>query len=168
MESLTLEQVYFISQTIAAMAVVISLLYVGFQLKQNTIATQTASTQAFVAADSDVVGLINSSPNLADVLHQGANGLSELKGGDLIRFMAFHDINFITLQSFYLQWQAGTLDEALLATWKQAMIDLFHQKGQREWWEQRRHWFNQDFQNYVEEAMAAGLSKPMHPGAVKD
>ena len=82
--------------------------------------------------------------------------------------MAFHDINFITLQSFYLQWQAGTLDEALLATWKQAMIDLFHQKGQREWWEQRRHWFNQDFQNYVEEAMAAGLSKPMHPGAVKD
>ena len=168
MESLTLEQVYFISQTIAAMAVVISLLYVGFQLKQNTIATQTASTQAFVAADSDVVGLINSSPNLADVLHQGANGLSSLKGGDLIRFMAFHDVNFITLQFFYLQWQAGTLDEALLGTWKQAMIDLFHQKGQREWWEQRRHWFNQDFQNYVEEAMATGSSKPMHPGTVKD
>ena len=165
MESLTLEQAYFISEIIGVFAVVISLIYVGFQVRQNTIATRTASTQAYVSANSDVVGLINSSPNLADVLHQGASGLASLKGGDLIRFMAFHDVNFITLQSFYLQWQAGTLDEALLRTWKQAMIAFFQQKGQREWWEQRRHWFNQDFQHYVEEAMATDSSKPMHPGA---
>ena len=86
METLTLEQAYYLSEIIGVFAVVISLIYVGLQVKQNTIATQTASTQAYVAADSDVVGLINSSPNLADVLHQGANGLSSLIDRKRCRF----------------------------------------------------------------------------------
>ena len=168
MESLTLEQIYFIGQTISAIAVVLSLIYVGLQIKQNTTATQTASAQAYVTADNEIVGLINSSPTLADVLHQGASGLSALKDGDIIRFMAFHDLIFISFQSFHLQWKRGTLEDALWGTYKQSFLDLLHQKGQQEWWTIRRHWFNSDFQNYVDETVAKGLGKPMHPGAVKD
>lgn len=168
METLTLEQIYFIGQTIAALAIVASLIYVGLQVKQNTTATQIASAQAYVAADNEIVGLINVSPNLADVLHQGANGISELKGGDLIRFMAFHDLVFISFQSFHLQWKRGALDEALWNTYKQAFIDLLQQKGQQDWWAIRRHWFSPEFLDYVEQAMTTGLAKPMHPGAVED
>ena len=168
METLTLEHIYFIGQTLAAMAVVASLIYVGLQVKQNTTATQIASAQAYVAADNEIVGLINVSPNLADILHQGANGLSELKGGDLIRFMAFHDLVFISYQSFHLQWKRGTLDEALWNIYKHAIIDLLKQKGQQDWWAKRRHWFSPEFLVYVEQAMTTGLAKPMHPGAVED
>ena len=52
METLTLEQIYFIGQTVSAIAVVFSLIYVGLQIKQNTIATQTTSSQAYVTADN--------------------------------------------------------------------------------------------------------------------
>ena len=168
METLTLEQIYFIGQTIAAVAVVASLIYVGLQVKQNTNATQIASAQAYVAADVELVGLINNSPNLADVLHQGANGLSELNGGDLIRFMAFHDSVFISFQSFHLQWKRGALDETLWKTSKQAFIDLLQQKGQQDWWAKRRHWFSPEFQDYIEQAVKTEFAKPMHPGSVGD
>ncbi len=168
METLTLEQIYFIGQTIAAMAVVASLIYVGFQVRQNTTATQIASAQAYAAAENEVVGLINVSPNLADILHQGANGLSELKGGDLIRFMAFNDSVFISFQSFHLQWKTGALNKILYETYKHAIIDLLQQKGQQDWWALRGHWFSPEFQDYIEQAMATGLAKPMHPGAVED
>jgi hypothetical protein len=167
METLTLENIYFIGQTIAAVAIVVSLIYVGVQVRQNTSATQTASAQAYVTADNEIVGLINASPNLADVLHQGANGLSALKGGDLIRFMAFHDLVFISFQSFHQQWKRGALDEALWATYKQSFIDLLQQKGQQDWWAKRRHWFSSEFQDYVEQSVAKGIAKPMHPGAVE-
>jgi len=166
MEILTLENIYFIGQSIAALAIVVSLIYVGVQVRQNTSATQTASAQAYVTANNEIVGLINSSPKLADVLHQGANGLSVMKDGDLIRFMAFHDLVFISFQSFHLQWKKGTLDAALWVTYKQAFIGLLQQKGQQEWWTERRHWFNSEFQDYVEQAVAKGKAKPMHSRAV--
>jgi len=167
METLSFENIYFIEQTIAAVAIVVSLIFVGLQVRQNTTATQTASAQAYVSSDNEIVGLINASPKLADVLHQGANGLSALKGGDLIRFMAFLDVLFISYQSFHLQWKRGTLDDALWGTYKQAILDLLQQKGQQEWWSERRHWFNSEFQDYVEQAVAKGIAKPMHPGAVE-
>ena len=167
METLTLENIYFIGQPIAAVAIVVSLIYVGFQVRQNTTATQTASAQAYVTSDNEIVGLINASPNLADVLYQGANGLSALKDGDLIRFMAFHDLLFISYQSFHLQWKRGTLDKTLWGTYKQAILDLLQQKGQQEWWTIRRHWFNSEFQEFVEQAVVEGIAKPMHPGAVE-
>ncbi len=168
METLTLEQIYFIGQTISALAVVLSLIYVGLQIKQNTTATQTASAQAYVTADNEIVGLINSSPVLADILHQGANGLSSLKGGDLIRFMAFHESAFISFQSFHLQWQRGALDDSLWLTYKQAFLELLQQKGQQEWWERRRHWFNQEFQQYVEQAVEESTAIPMHQGTLEE
>lgn len=168
METLTLEQIYFIGQTISAIAVVISLIYVALQIKQNTNATKAASAQAYVTADNEIVGLINSSPNLADVLYQGANGLSVLKGGDTIRFVAFHDLVFISFQSYYLQWKKGVLEEVLWGTYKQAFVGLLQQKGQQEWWALRHHWFSQEFQDYVEQSvMNEKVSKPMHPSAVE-
>ena len=166
MGSMTLEQAYFVGELIAAIAVVISLIYVGFQVKQNTIATQTSSAQAYTTDVNEIVGLINNSTHLADVLHSGANGLSELEDGDIIRFMAFHDMLFITYQSFYLQWKKGTLDEELFNTYRGAQMSLLKQKGQREWWEFRRHWFNPGFQNYVEEIMNLDSVKPMHPRSI--
>ncbi len=168
MESLTLEQVYFIGQTISAVAVVLSLIYVGLQIKQNTTTTQAASAQAYATDINDIVGLINSSPRLADVLHEGANGLSGLKDGDIIRFMSFTDINFITYQSFYMQWKSGTLADALMATYKEAIVSLLQQKGQQEWWELRRHWFSPEFQDFVDGVVGQESSKPMHPGSAKN
>ena len=169
MYSLTLEHIYFIGQTVAAISIVVSLIYVGLQVRQNTIATESASAQAYVADINDLVGLINSAPKLADVMHQGMSGLSSLKDGDLIRFMAFTDTNFMTYQSLHLQWQKGTLDETLLDTYKHTIIALLKHKGQQEWWELRRHWFNHSFQNYIEKARVEGAAEPMmHQGSIKD
>ena len=168
MESLTLEQIYFVGQTISAIAVVLSLIYVGFQIKQNTTATQTASAQAHVNAHTEFVGLINSSSTLADVLHQGANGISALKEGDIIRYMSFHDLAFVSFQSSHLQWITGSLNDALWGTYKQAFIDTLQQKGPQEWWALRRHRYDQEFQDYVDEAVTKEVGKPMHPGAMED
>ena len=136
-------------------------------MKQNTTATQSASAQAYVADLNALIGLINTSPKLADVLHKGASGLSSLEGGDLIRFMSFTDIVFMTYQSLHLQWQKGTLDELLLETHKQANAALLQQKGQQEWWKIRRHWFNPDFQSHIDKAISESIAKPMHPGSVE-
>ena len=163
---MTLEEFNLIAEIIASIAVIASLIYVGREVSQNTRATHAAAPQANVNAVNEYVGLINASDKLADILHQGAQGLSGLKGGDLIRFMAFHDQAFIAFQSYYRQWKDGILDEGIWLTHKQAALDLLAQPAQQEWWAARRHWFFQEFQDYMDSMASTELSKPMHPGAM--
>ena len=163
---MTLEEFNFIAEIIASIAVIASLIYVGREVSQNTDATHAAAAQAVVGAINEVVGSINDSDKLADILHRGALGMSALKDGDLIRFMAFNDQAFLSFQSQYLQWKDGTLDERLWLTQQQAALDLLSQAGQHEWWAARRHWFFPEFQDYLDNLVGAEMSKPMHPGAV--
>jgi len=163
---MTLEAFNYIAEIIASIAVIASLLYVGLQVKQNTAATQATAAQSFAEADNGFVGLINTSNNLADILHRGAMGLSELKGGELIQFMAFHDTAFMAMHSAYCQWDKGTLDDRLWSSFKHAIVGMLVQPGQQEWWQHRRHWYDESFQKYIEAAAEAAPAKPMHPGAV--
>ena len=163
---MTLEEFNYIAEIIASIAVIASLLYVGLQVKQSTVAAHSAAAQANVTALNECVGLINASDKLADILQQGADGLSALKGGDLIRFMAFHDQVFMTIQSYYQQWKDGTLAEGLWLLHRQSALDLLAQPGQQEWWAARRHWFFPEFQVYLDNLVGTEMSKPMHPGAV--
>ncbi len=55
MESLTLEQIYFIGQTIAAVAVIISLIYVAKGVHQNTDMLWINSSCEFVRWNTDLV-----------------------------------------------------------------------------------------------------------------
>ena len=68
-----------------------------------------AAGQSLANTMNDYVGLINASPNLADILHRGANGLSSLKESEVIQFCAFLDQSFIDFETFYFQWKAGVL-----------------------------------------------------------
>jgi hypothetical protein len=139
------EAVSAIAEVTGVIGVIISLVYVGLQVKQNTLATEISTSQAYVNADNEIIGIINTSPDLADILHQG----------------------FISFQSFYLQWKNGFLSDALWGTYRQAFVDLLQQKGAQEWWEMRRHWFSDDFKQYVEESVDTQKGKPMHHGAME-
>ena len=163
---MTLEEFNYIAEIVASVAVIASLIYVGREVGQNTKATHAAAAQAFVSAINEYVGMINASDKLADILHQGANGLSALKGGDLIRFMAFRDQVFMALQSQYLQWKDGTLDERLWLAQKQAASARLSQAGEQEWWAARRHMYFQEFQDYLDHLVGTEMSKPIHPGSV--
>ena len=159
---MTLEQVYFTCEIVAALAVIMSLIYVGVQVKENTKATRATAAQSFVDTMNGYVGLINSSDSLADVLHKGSAGLDNVNGGEVIQFSAFHDQSFITFESFFYQWRDGVLDERLWDTYRHALVDLLHMKGGREWWENRCHWFSDDFVEEVGRLISDVDSKPMH------
>ena len=163
---MSLEEVNHIAEIIGSIAVVASLIYVALQVRHNTAATRAAAGQAYVDGMNASVSTINTSSNLADVLHRGANGLPNLKDGEIIQFGAFLDQNFILYEAYFLQWKAGVLDGRLWSIFGHCIADLLAQPGQQQWWETRRHWFDREFTKYIEEVIVAGESKPMHPFSV--
>lgn len=164
---MTLEHYYYIGELIAAGALVISLVYVGLQVKLSAKATQAGAAHAYVDTMNGYVGLINLSPTLADIMHRGATGLDNLEGSEVIQFSAFHDQSFITFEAFYFDWKQGLLLPQLWDTYEHAIVSLLMQPGQQEWWKFRHDWFDKEFQNYVEELVAEGTGIPMHFRAVK-
>ena len=162
-----LDQLANIAEISAAVFVVVSLIYVGIQIKQNTAATQAAGRQSYVDTMNDLVGLINSSSNLADILDRGANGLSNLKNDEIIQFGAFIDQSFMNFETFYFQWKAGVLDARLWRFFDHAIGGFMLQTGQQQWWETRRHWYDKEFQEYVNRVIDLGEAKPMHPFSVE-
>jgi len=156
-----------IAEIVAAALVIVSLIYVGIQIRQNTAATQAATGQSWFNTFDGHVGLINSSPTLADILHRGATGLSNLKDSEIIQFGAFLDQSFTSFEVYYFQWKAGKLDARLWSTQRHAIAALLMQPGQQQWWETRRHWYDIEFQEYVNQVIDSGEGKPMHPFSVE-
>ena len=159
---MTLEQYYFIGELVGAGALIISLVYVGVQVKLGTKATKAGAAQSFVDTNNGFVGLINQSPTLADILFRGSQGMANLHAGETIQFSAFHDCCFISFESYYFMSQEGVLDERLWDTYTHALVDLLHQKGMQEWWQARSHWFSKDFVEHVDRLRDDVASKPMH------
>jgi len=161
-----LDQLANIAEISAAALLIVSLIYVGLQVRQSTKAAYAATTQAHAEIAMGYVGLVNLSNNLADILHQGARGLSPLKEGDLLRFIGFHDQVFTAFQSFYLQYLEGALDERLWNTYNEVIRDLLAQAGPQDWWKLRQHWFCEEFRNYVEGVAGKEQRQPMYPDTV--
>ena len=162
-----LDQLANLAEIIAAALLIVSLIYVGIQIKQNTAATQVAAGQAYVNTINNNIGLINSSSNLADILHRGATGMSNLKNGEIIQFGAFLDQHFITVEAFYFQWKAGVLDARLWSNYEHAVASILVQTGTQQWWENRHHWFDGEFQKYINQLLDSGEAKPMHSFSVE-
>ena len=72
----------------------------------------------------------------------------------------------MAMQSAYYQCDKRALDDRLWTSFKQAILDLLEQPGQREWWQHRCHWYDAGFREYVDSAAKSEPAKPMHPGAV--
>jgi hypothetical protein len=151
-----------IGEMIGGFAIIISLIYVGFQIRQNTKANQISAAHSYLDTQNGYVGLINLSGRLADILHRGVDDMSELQGGDAIQFSAFHDQSFSSFQTFYIDWREGVLDDRLWDYYKHTIADLMFHHGIQTWWSNRKDWYDSEFQAYIEETASSGIGKPMH------
>ena len=148
-----------ISEMVGAIAIV-SLIYVGVQLRQSTQATRVMTSQAFVESYCGVVNQITRHSAFWDVYWRGLSGLSNLKGGELAAFGAWTGHAIRTWESFYFQWKAGAFEEQIWSGWVSQFRDLFGYSGIQEEWAIRRNHVSNEFRVFVEREI---IGKESHP-----
>jgi len=164
MNGITLNELGSLGEFVGAIAVVASLIYVGIQLRQNTAAIKITTAQAFTDTWNSYISTLNLAPQLADIFYRGLTGTSQLKGGEVTQFYAFLSQAFTTYQSFFIQRQKGVVDEGYWTSYVQAIHDLMSNKGTREYWEFRHHWYTKEFQDYVNSVCSEETTHEMYPG----
>jgi hypothetical protein len=156
---MSLEQIYYLSQTAAAVAVVASLLFVGFQIRHGTRATRAQIHQNIAA------GWFSVGPLIADNSRVFAAGLQ----ADEAKFAAFSDADklaflsvafayFKHYENMFLQHQEGFVSSEDWNAWATHMFMYWRMPGVQMWWRMRGSAFAPGFRRFLESSPTPAMT----------
>jgi hypothetical protein len=134
----------------AAMAVVVSLIYVGRQVEDNTAAIRSSTMQA--VADSSDVALQNltADEDLSRIRMTGDADNSALTELEAKRYMNFNRGQWLRMQNIYAQQQLGVLDEGFWYTYSRIICSIYATHGVRATWSDHSGVLDPNFVKFVE------------------
>ena len=150
-----------IGELIGGVAIIVSLLYVGLQVKQGTDASRAATNQSFSVQFSDLILQITR-PELRDIFWRGITGLKNLQGSENAAFMALIASIMRTYETFYFERTEGRFDSRMWDGYNAQLIDLFNNDGVREYWAIRKHQFSDEFDSYLLSQSELIEARPMY------
>jgi len=157
---MSLEDLGNIGEFVAAVAVVVSLIYLAAQIRQNTqqikqsIRSVRAST--FHTALNSLAGFvvpIAQDPDLADIYQRGLRGES-LNETEWLRFRFVISHLFSLYEHLYYQHRAGLAESELWESRAANMAWYFAQPGWRSYWDEAGRLFGRGFREYVAKELA--------------
>src|ERR1700757_1856631 len=151
-----------IGQVVGAIAVVISLIYVALQIRQNTNAVRSATAQTVHEHFAKWYHLVAADDELAQIVANGLPAYESLSEKHRVRFIAAFMAFLSYSQNAFLKWREGLLASSLWLGWEQVMMNLFGAPGGKAFWKDRAYMFGEDFRRYVEDDL---MKRQPHPDA---
>ena len=158
---MTLQDWGALGELIGGIAIIVSLIYVGLQIRQSTYASRAATSQAHTSQFIDSISALLQ-PSFSGVFWRGLPGLHNLQEGERVAFVSFISIVLRMFESFYMQEKDGNFDARLFGGWSMTYFDLFANEGPREVLEIRKHLFNVEFVEFIEDGLASAHTKDLY------
>ena len=147
---MTLEQASLVAQILSALAVIASLIFVGFQLRQATAAIRASSSVAHAALYTELVHSIIDNADFAEIWCRGLSDPKALTETEWVRFVAYASALFRQYESSRVQWRNGRLDDEHWHTIEKQAVSFGHLPGLKAAWRLRGHWYSRDFRAWFE------------------
>jgi hypothetical protein len=148
---LKLSELADISQIVAAVAVVVSLIYVGIQVSDNARAVRSAAANDAAVAMQNWYLAVGSNRQMSDIFINSMRGTEELSVEDEFQYLMMQHAGFLALQNSYLLSEEGTLDPSLAASITAIIMGVKDLPGFELYWRQRKDYLHPGFVKYVEE-----------------
>jgi hypothetical protein len=145
-----LEKWGLVAEVISAIAIVLSLIFVGLQVKQNSDAQTQTGTQAVISGYNDGNRVLTTDPDLVCIFLRGAHDYSSLSGSERVRFSSFFLAMFNVQQQIHRLRKNGDVDEDIGSGLGSQLKDIVRLPGVYEWFKTRSHWYGRDFREYIE------------------
>jgi hypothetical protein len=153
-----------IADTLAAIGVLISLIFVGLQIRHNTQAQKVLAVESLTAAIAAINLPGMESPALGDALAKATRDWHAATRDERIIAHFFLFTFFKLLETAWYQRKAHTLDQTQWVGWETMLRVYYHSPGvQDTWWPLRRNGYSPEFQAYL-----ASTSKPAAISTIGD
>jgi len=153
-----LQDIYFIGEIVATVAVLGTLIYVGVQLRQNTLTVKVAAGQAHIDAYNNLIDKITSNNSMMESWVKSAENFDILSTMEQAQVLAFIGVMFRNYEGAFIQWTEGVLDKRLWQGINRSMADQYAHEAVCVFWSLRKHWFSDEFGEWYDADVASKLS----------
>jgi hypothetical protein len=152
--AMSLEDLGNIGEFVAAAAVIVSLIYLAVQIRQNTKSVRAAALQDVIGGSASFVRDVYRDSELTRIWFSGSDDFQSVTGIDRRRFHFLIVAYFRQAENMYSQSLKGLLKDEDWEGLRKSVFDGAALPGMREWWNSNSLRFNSDFRRLVEEELA--------------
>ncbi len=143
------------AEIVGAFAIVLSLIFVGFQLNDNAKATRSATANATVASMSSWYIATGQSEQASALFLNATENPDALTREQWFQYVINLHGLMLNYQNSYFLVEEGTLDLEIRDSLTAGIAAVKDQPGFGRYWQQRKATFFLEFQNYVDEILAS-------------
>ena len=143
-----------VAEIIGAIAVIVSLVYVGYQVNDNTSAIRSAAANDASVAMQTWYLEMGSNREASDMWFNAMTSPDPLPTHDEFQFMMMMHAVLLGMQNSYLLSQEGTIDPEFREAITTAIVAVKDLPGMGRYWRQRRGFFHSGFAEYIDGLLA--------------
>ena len=151
---LTLSEWANVAEIVGASAVIISLIYVGYQVNDNTSAIRSAAANDASVAMQAWYLEVGSNREASDLWFNAMTSPEPLQTHEEFQFMMLMHAVLLGMQNSYLLSQEGTIDAEFRDGITTAIVAVKDLPGMGRYWRQRRGFFHRGFAEYIDGLLA--------------
>ncbi len=154
---MTLNDIYLVSQVLAVIALIPSVLYLAVQVRQNTLQARANAAYQFLEATGNINAIPLGNKQTARVIRRGLEDMSALDPDEKLQFIWFCGQHFTTHSTVYELYRNKTLPESQWHPIKKDIITFLATNGGRTIWNDfAAKGLSPDFVAYVENLLESG------------
>ncbi len=138
-----------IAEIVGGIAIVLSLAFVGYEIRLNNQRQVQSTTQSIVSDYSVYVSLIAEDAALACIYVRGGQDYLGMTGADRVRFSALWISILRVVEDMYYQEKAGYVDSRIWSGIDATMRESMQLPGMQQWFAQRGDWFSAEFREFL-------------------
>jgi len=152
-----------LAEILSAIAVLISLVYVGVQVSDGTRAVRSASVNDASLAVQNWYQEMGSNPQMSDLFYRAMRSEQPLNDQEEFQFlMGFHSL-FLGFQNNYLMSVEGTLDPSTRDAFINVALSVRDMPGFKRFWRQRKTYLHPEFADYVDGILTRDIDQDKVP-----
>jgi hypothetical protein len=145
-----LQDLALLAEIVGGVALVVSLIYVGLQVRNSTSAIRSASASDATTAMQLWYIEMGTNRQAGDVWFNAMQSPDPLPAHDEFQFLMSMHAAILGMQNSYLLSKEGTLDAEFREAVTTAIVAVKDLPGMARYWNQRRGFFHAEFAEYVD------------------
>ena len=153
-----------VGELLGAILVGATLIYLAFQLRQNTRALTSSTFQAVSSSMGSNMEFFAGDPTVSALLLKTQDGLGELTAEERVRVGFVLAMAVRRIETVFVQRSLGFIEARLTEGFERSAVSGFATGGAREWWEATKQAFSDDFASWFDQQLATNPIRPIHAG----
>ena len=137
-------------ELISAGAILVGLVFVGLELKQNTIVAESDTMQGLLELSNQGLYEIATNPEFAEVVVKAQKNFDDLTESEYLRYRSHIWAELNIWEHLFYSYRNGTMDDTLWDSWDKSMFNLYCEESSRRVWDEIKPGFGVEFRAHLQ------------------